>query len=463
MAIIYLKKIMKLSFFGAAKEVTGSCSLLETNTSGVLIDCGAFQGGDFVEERNNDPFVFEAEKLSAVIITHAHLDHIGRLPMLIKSNYNGFIYATPPTIELIKIVLEDAHDVMVHNSKKYGSPVLYSLDDVAKVIEQCKSVDYYEEKFISEQKDLSFKFYEAGHIFGSAFVEIKTEGKKIIFSGDFGNINVPILRDSDDLPSDVDVLICESTYGNREHDNRLNRQDAIMDIVKRAMERGGTLMMPAFSVERTQEIMYDLNELIDHRNELPKNIPIFLDSPLAIEATEVFGRHVNYFDKDAKKFIFSGDDLFNFSGLKICYSREESKNINSVKGPKIIIAGAGMMNGGRIQHHALRYLFEPNSTIFFTGFQAFRTLGRKILEGNSPVNILGHSVDVKCHVEYVDVLSAHADKNRLFEWVSNKGNAPKKIFLNHGDIEQIEPFAERIKNELKIEVYPATPEEVYNI
>jgi metallo-beta-lactamase family protein len=209
--------------------------------------------------------------------------------------------------------------------------------------------------------------------------------------------------------------------------------------------------------------MYDLNELIDHKKELPKNIPIFLDSPLAIEATEVFERHTNYFDEDAKKYIFSGDDLFNFSGLKICYSREESKSINATKGTKIIIAGAGMMNGGRIQHHALRYLSDPKSTLFFTGFQAAKTLGRKILEGSSPITIFGQKIDVKCHVEYVDVLSAHADKNRLFEWIFNKGKTPKKIFLNHGDIEQIEPFANHLREKLKIEANIASVDEVYQI
>lgn len=449
---------MNISFYGAAEEVTGSCSLLDTGKTRLLIDCGAFQGGDFVEERNADPFVFDAKTINGVIITHAHLDHIGRLPRLIKSGYEGFIYGTPPTVELIRLVLEDAYDVMSYNNKKFGTPILYDMNDIAKTLGQCKTVDYYERFVLPSGEKISFKFCEAGHIFGSAFVELIIGEKKLVFSGDVGNIKVPILRDTDNLPDDIDLLICESTYGGRLHDTRADRRTVIKDTVKRAMDRGGVLMIPAFSVERTQEILYDLNELIDQEGLLSKNLPIFLDSPLAIDATDVFDRYTKYFDSEAKKYLFSGDDLFRFSGLTVCRTRDESKKINSVPGRKVIIAGAGMMNGGRIQHHALRYLSDERNTLFFTGFQAPNTLGRKILDGAATVNILGEPVKVRCKVEFVDVLSAHADRARLMSWIGNNGNPPKRIILNHGDPEQSKILGDEIMSKIGVPALVANPE-----
>lgn len=449
---------MKISFYGAAGEVTGSCSLLETGRQKILIDCGAFQGGDFVEERNGDPFVFNAKELSGVIITHAHLDHVGRLPLLVKNGYDGFIYATPPTADLIQLILEDAYEIMAYNAKKLGTPILYSPDDVASVVARCKKVDYYEKFVLPGPDKISFTYYDAGHIFGSAFVHLSVSGKNIVFSGDIGNVNVPILRDTDKLAANIDLLVCESTYGDRLHDTGIDRISAIKSTVQSAMKRGGVLMIPAFSVERTQEILYDLNELIDRQEVLPPNLPIFLDSPLAIDATEVFERYTKYFDEEAKKYLFSGDDLFNFSGLKICYSRDESKKINSVPGKKIIIAGAGMMNGGRIQHHALRYLSDERNTLFITGFQAARTLGRTILDGASSVKIFGERVPVRCKVEFVDVMSAHADRARLYSWIENGGAAPKMVCLNHGEPAQSEALAVRLRDGLGLPVSVASPE-----
>lgn len=457
---------MRLSFYGAAGEVTGSCSLLETDHKKILIDCGAFQGGDFVEERNNDPFVFDASKLSAVIVTHAHLDHIGRLPMLIRGGYGGFIYATPPTVDLVRLVLEDALDVMAYNNKKYGSPILYTSEDVNQTMSQFKAVDYYEKYNLSlpgEKTGDYLMFYDAGHIFGSAFVEVGLEKKKIVFSGDLGNVKVPILRDTDKLPSGIDLLICESTYGGRLHESVSDREGVIKDIIKNAMSRNGVLLVPAFSVERTQEILYDLNNLIESKRELSGSMPIFLDSPLAIEATGVFNRHTKYFDEEAKRHILTDDDLFNFPGLTICRTKEESMKINGTRGPKIIIAGAGMMNGGRILHHAMRYLSDPNTTLFFTGFQAPHTLGRKILEGESPVNIFGQSVSVKARVEYKDVMSGHADRSRLFDWVRNNGRPPKRVILNHGDPEQSKILQDEILAKLKVPVSVASPDEGVDI
>lgn len=454
---------MRISFHGAAGEVTGSATLLETGETKLLIDCGVFQGGDFVEKRNVEPFMFNPKALTAVVVTHAHLDHVGRLPLLIQGGYQGLIFATPPTVDLIKLVLEDAHNVMLYNHKKVGSPVLYTLEDVAETIAHLKNIDYYEETFLTAADKVSFKFYDAGHVFGSAFVEVSAENKKLVFSGDVGNVKVPILRDTDKLPDDVDFLVCESTYGDRMHETKFNRKEIIKKVILESVRRGGVIMIPAFSVERTQEILYDLNDLIDFDKALPENLPIFLDSPLAINATGVFNHHTKYFDEEAMKFLFTGDDIFRFKGLSVCYSAEESKKINSVPGQKIIIAGAGMMNGGRILHHALRYLSDPKTTLFFTGYQAPNTIGRRILEGESSVKIFKEHISVKCSVVYYDVMSAHADRARLYNWIKNDGSAPKKICLNHGETQQAEPLARRLRNELGVEAFVANSKQTIDL
>jgi len=315
--------------------------------------------------------------------------------------------------------------------------------------------------FFSKKK-INVTFHEAGHIFGSAFVEIKAEGKKLVFSGDVGNINVPILQDTADLPENVDFLLCESTYGNRLHPAGIDRKIVIENKIREAMLRGGTLMIPAFSIERTQELIYILNKLVDVQGKF-KNIPIFLDSPLAIRATQVFERYIQYYDEEATKFLKTDQNLFDFGNLTICESREESKKINSVPGHKIIIAGAGMMNGGRILHHALRYLTDEKSTLLFVGFQAPGTLGRKIMLGESPVHILGERLPVKCRIDHIDVLSAHADQKRLIHWLGSARTWPKRIFLNHGEIEVISAFAQKINEEFGIEPVLAAPHTEYEI
>lgn len=444
---------MNISFYGSAREVTGSCSLLSEGKTKILVDCGAFQGGDFVEKRNSDPFLFNPKELTAVLVTHAHLDHIGRLPLLTKRGFTGYFYTTPPTMDLVRLILLDALEVMTYNSRKFGTPIFYSEVDINNVMAQFKTVEYYEEHTLKSAagEEVVFKFHDAGHIFGSSFIEVNMAGKRIVFSGDLGNVVVPILKNTDKLPADVDAVICESTYGDRLHDVQTNRQDAIQQIISRAIQRGGTLMIPAFSLERTQELLYDLNDLIDRKGMLPKDIPIFLDSPLSINATDVFRRYPKYYDEEAIKFLRSGDDLFGFSSLRACYSQEESKKINSTPGPKIIIAGAGMMNGGRIIHHAIRYLSHKQNTLFFVGYQAPHTLGRRILEGESPVDIFGEKISVRCKIESVNILSAHGDQKKIMEWIESGGTRPKKVFLNHGEPHACEALRDKIAAELNIE------------
>lgn len=427
---------MRLSFFGAAGEVTGSCSLLETGGQKILIDCGMFQGSDFNEGKNRDPLPFDPKSLHAVIVTHAHLDHVGRLPLLVKGGFTGFFYATPATIELAELILRDAYEIMHYNNIKFGAPILYDENDVGAVMDQFKFMDYYEEKNLSLNKShpIKVKFFDAGHIFGSVFALIESEGKKIVFSGDIGNVQVPILRETDSLPTDLDLLVCESTYGDRLHESHATRQEIIENMVLAAIGRGGVLMIPSFSLERTQELIYDLHDLIDRKHKIPK-VPIFLDSPLAIGATRVYRKYPEYYDEDAIQLIKEGDNMFDFPGLVECGSKDESKKINQVPSPKIVIAGAGMMNGGRILHHALRYLSDERSTLLIIGYQAHGTLGRRILEGQSPVTVLREMIPVRCQVKAIGALSAHGDQDKLTEWIYNKGSAAKQIFLNHGEPE----------------------------
>jgi len=453
---------MNITFYGAAREVTGSCELLETGQQKILIDCGMFQGSDFNEGKNSDPLPFDPKSLSAVIVTHAHLDHVGRLPILVKGGYTGHFYATPATIELAQLILEDALEVMTYNHRKFESPILYDTTDIAGVMQSFKPVDYYTPVILSGAKNLdpsaspqddkngvTFKFYEAGHIFGSVFVEILVEGKKVIFSGDIGNVDVPILRDTDKLPAGVDALVCESTYGDRLHEKETERRQILEDVITEGIKRGGIVMIPSFSLERTQELLYDLNELIERQHRLPR-VPIFLDSPLAIGATKVYRKYTQYYDDEAEKLLKSGDDLFQFPGLTMTLTKEESKKINFVPGAKIIIAGAGMMNGGRIVHHALRYLSDANNTLLIIGYQAHGTLGRQILDGVTPVTIMGERVAVRARVKAVGAFSAHGDQEKLMDWIGGGETLPKKVYLNHGEPLASDALQKRLTDELGV-------------
>ncbi|TSC84760.1 MAG: RNA-metabolising metallo-beta-lactamase [Parcubacteria group bacterium Gr01-1014_13] len=439
---------MQITFYGAAGEVTGSCNMFTVGKKKFLVDCGMFQGSQFNEDKNRDPLGFDPAELSGVIVTHAHLDHVGRLPLLVKNGYNGHFYATPPTVELTELILDDALHIMLYNQRKLGTPILYDSTDIAKVMERFKSVGY--RKKFSLTPEVSFTFYDAGHIFGSAFVEVEAEGKRIVFSGDIGNINVPILRDTDTLPGDVDLLVCESTYGDRLHETLFRRQEILENLITSAIGRGGTLMIPSFSLERTQELIYDLNDLVDRKHLLPR-VPIFLDSPLAIKATKIYLKYPEYYDKEAEVLFKNGDKLFDFPGLVMTETKEESKKINQMPGIKIIIAGAGMMNGGRIVHHAMRYLSDERNTLLIVGYQAQNTLGRQILNGQSPVEIMGERIPVRCHVKAIGALSAHGDQNKLLDWIGGGTSVPKKVLLTHGEPAASEALAKRLVGDLGVQ------------
>ncbi|MBD3311504.1 MAG: MBL fold metallo-hydrolase [Candidatus Magasanikbacteria bacterium] len=448
---------MQIKFCGADREVTGSCHLVKTSNNRFLVDCGMFQGSNFNEGRNHDDFPFDPKDIDFVLVTHAHLDHIGRIPKLIKEGFTGAIYMTEATCEFAKLIWEDAYGIMKYNHRKYNTPILFDENDVAEAISHCKGVKY--NKKIKIEDNIFAVWKDAGHIFGAAFIEVEVSGKKIGFSGDIGNENVPILRDTQNL-DELDVLLVESTYGDRLHEDIDTRRSIIHGLLKRGIQKGGTIMIPAFSLERTQELLYELNLLIEHDNLLP-NVPIYLDSPLAIDATKVYKKFPSYYDQKAMCLHKAGDDFFEFPNLKMTYTKEESKKINRKKGPKVVIAGSGMMNGGRILHHAIRYLSDSNSTLIIVGYQANGTLGRRLYEGAEKVKIFGQDVGVKCEIKAIGALSAHGDQTKLVNWVNSGTKAPKKVYCVHGEPNGVTELAHKIKEALGVESYvPEYEEEV---
>ena len=439
---------MKITFFGAAHEVTGSCHLVETNTKRILFDCGMFQGGDFNEGRNADDFPFDPSTVDALLLSHAHTDHSGRIPKLMKDGFSGPIYATKGTAGIAKVIWNDAYKIMTYNNKKYKSPILFTPEDIEQSIQACQGVDYGERVDLGDGDFAMFK--DAGHIFGASFIELHIDGKVIAFSGDIGNNNVPILKETEPLGK-IDVLLCESTYGDRIHETPQERKQVILDHIVEGVKRGGTVMIPAFSIERTQELLYELDELSEE-GKLP-DTPIFLDSPMAIDVLPTYKKFPEYYDQEACKQYLKGDDFFAFPQLEITRSKEESKRINNRKGSKIIIAGAGMMNGGRIIHHLFRYLSDPKSTLLIVGYQARGTLGRRLWEGAEKVKIFGQDVEVHCTIKAIGALSAHGDQNKLVDWIKNAEKQPEKVYCVHGEPNAATTLAHRLRDELGIDAF----------
>lgn len=440
---------MNITFHGAAHQVTGSCHLVESSNKKILFDCGMFQGGDFNEGKNNDAFPFDVQTIDAVLVSHAHADHTGRIPKLIRDGYKGSIYMTKGTKELSRIIWEDSVRIMAYNNKKFQAPILFTQDDVDRAYARCKAVDYHEVVDLGDGDSAIFK--DAGHIFGSSFIELTVEGKTIAYSGDLGNKNVPILKPTEQL-SEIDVLLIESTYGDRIHETETDRRSILRDTIKEGYQRGGTIMMPAFSIERTQEILYDLDQLKEHEGALP-DFKIYLDSPMAIRALDVYEQYPEYYDEKACEQYKKGDNFLDFPGLITTLEREESKKINSAPDPKMVIAGAGMMNGGRILHHAKRHLQDPNATLVFVGYQAQGTLGRRLYEGAEKVTIHDQEVTVNAHITAIGALSAHADQNKLVEWVQGAKKMPEKVYCVHGEPHAATALAHRLRDDLGVKAF----------
>jgi metallo-beta-lactamase family protein len=434
---------MNISFHGAAREVTGSCYLLETNRTRALVDCGMFQGSAFTEARNFQAFGFDASTIDAVVVTHAHLDHVGRLPKLIKEGFRGKIYATAPTIDLAKLVLIDAWHIMKEEFKREYRPMLYDGKDIEETMRHFVPVDYDHAVALG---DLGFRFRDAGHIFGSSFVEWNEKGgARATFSGDLGNKHVPILRETAQL-AETDVLIMESTYGNRIHEDESTRASMLKEAIVKTIKQKGVLIIPAFAIERTQQILFEMHHLV--RDRLIPAVDVYLDSPMAIDATKVIKHYPQYYDKEALRMVSAGDDMFDFQGLRLTYNRDDSKTINDSPRPKVIIAGAGMMNGGRILHHLVRYLSDPRSCVLIIGYQSEGTLGRRLYRGEKHVHVLGERVTVKASVVSIGAYSAHADQEKLISWVGSAAKKPSRVYCTPGDEGACVALATRLKQDL---------------
>ncbi|HVM90294.1 MAG TPA: MBL fold metallo-hydrolase [Verrucomicrobiae bacterium] len=437
---------MRISFYGAAREVTGSCYVVESSGgTRLLVDCGMFQGTHIAGHKNFDPLPFDASAIEAVFVTHAHLDHTGRLPKLMREGFKGKIYATPPTIKLAQLVLEDTIHIMQDDLEKQGRAMLYEQKDVDAVMAAFVPVEYSHDVMVG---DVTARARDAGHIFGSAFWELRNgSGKRVTFSGDIGNRGSKILRPTAQL-SACDALVVESTYGNRIHEDESTRETKLKDILKETVAKKGMLVIPAFAIDRTQQILFELNDLANS-GMLP-DVPIFLDSPMAIRATEVLKEFPQYYNKETQALAAQGDDPFSFPGLKETLTRDQSKEINDVPNPKVVIAGSGMMNGGRILHHLLRALPDPNSTVLIVGYQSEGTLGRDLYEGKKDVVVRGVKLHVNARITGIGAYSAHADQAKLIDWVKNAEAHPKEIFVTHGEEGSAVALATLFQSELGI-------------
>ncbi len=448
---------MKISFYGAAGVVTGSQFLIETQKTKVLVDCGVHQEGSFCSLENTRPFAFDPKTVAALFITHAHLDHVGRIPKLVHDGFRGKIIATPPTLDLTVLNLQDTLHILTMKEDE-DCPQLFSEADLALTKTLFTPTPY--EQVIHVGEDMTVTLKDAGHVLGSSMVEIEGDGKKVIISGDIGNAPTPLLSNPTPF-SNADVVVMESTYGDRIHEDRSERKQKLEHLIEDTVTRGGALVMPAFALERTQELLFELDELItNHR--IPQ-IPIFIDSPLAIHATEIYKKYGNYFNTDVQSMIRSGNEIFQFPGLRFTLSKEESRAINDVPNPKVIIAGSGNSMGGRILHHERRYLSDPKSLLLIVGYQDKGSRGRRLLEGAKETKIFREVIPVRARVEHLTGYSAHADQEALFQLVANMEQRPKAVYLVHGEPEASQALAVRIRDNLGVKARAAILRETIEV
>lgn len=444
---------MKIKVLGAAKTVTGSCYLFEYRDKKILVDCGMFQGHD--EHLNYEPFEFEPAELDMVLLTHAHLDHSGRIPKLVREGFEGRILSTPATLDLARIMLldaaklqeEEAETTSRRNLRRGLEPVepLYDVSDAIETISFFGPGVKYDTR-MEIYPGLYVTFRDAGHILGSSFLEMEADGKKIIFSGDLGNRDKPIVRDPESPKlHGVDHIFIESTYGNRLHKNIEESKKELLNAIKDTFERGGNVIIPSFAIERAQDLLYFIREFKE-TGEISKETKVFLDSPLAIQATKIFRAHRECFDDEANELLKQHKDLFNFPGLVITRNVEASKEINKIKNGAIIIAGSGMCTGGRVKHHLKHNLWREECSVIFVGFQAKGTLGREIVDGKDEVEIYGERIKVRAKIYTINGFSAHADRDILLDWLE-KTKPQGVVHPVHGEEETIYIFEKSI-NEL---------------
>lgn len=454
---------MKLKFLGANQQVTGSSYLLETETQRVLIDCGLFQERDFLE-RNWESFPVSPDSVDALLLSHVHLDHSGLLPKLVRDGFSGPIFLTPPTKALLPIVLLDSAHIQEEDAaykkkrhKKEGRKgpfpeiPLYTVEDAERVLPLAREKPYRKAFLLNGRCEA--RFHDAGHILGSAIIEVilreKGRQETVLFSGDIGQWNRPLMRDPTVFER-ADYIVSETTYGDREHEDSADVDKMLTEIINETVARGGNIVIPTFAIERAQELLYHLGRLI--RQDRIPFVMTFLDSPMAVDVTQVFIEYQEYLDSDIKKIISKGKKPFEFPGLRLMRTITESKSINSIRGSCIIMAGSGMCTGGRIKHHLVQNISRPESTILFVGYQAKGTLGRQILEGKPEVRILGKNYPVKAGIRQIQGFSAHAGRRDLIRWLNSFKSAPARLFLTHGEKDASRNLSEFVSQKKKWKV-----------
>jgi metallo-beta-lactamase family protein len=445
---------MRLEFRGGAGGVTGSHLILDIYSTRIGVDAGLFQGRD--ADQNLPEFKHDPQSLKALLLTHAHIDHSGRIPLLVKNGFEGPIYCTSATADLCEIMLKDSAYLMQeaadyekrHQDRVRGpfKPPLYTMDDVIHALSHFEPVDYDSEFNVS---GLTVNFRDAGHILGSSLIELTIGNRKLVFSGDLGRPGAPFLRDPVKVEK-ADWLVLESTYGNRNHEDNADRGKRLLQIVLETVEQGGNVVIPAFAVGRTQEILFDLNPYAE-TGKL-KGIKCFVDSPMAISAVEIYRRHPECFDSETLAMISRGDNPLEFPGIKYARSRDESKAINDLKEPHIIVSASGMCTGGRVLHHLVQNLERPESTILFVGYQAEGTLGRKLLDGARNVRVMNKELDVRARIELLDSFSAHSSRSETMQWLSAFREFPSTVFLNHGEPHAAQFLARLVKKKFGTKV-----------
>lgn len=475
---------MKIQFCGATTGVTGSCHLITTANHKVLLDCGQFQGGKAQEELNYEPFPFDPAEIEYLVLSHAHIDHCGRIPLLVKRGFKGQIYCTDATADLLGIMLLDSGHIHEQEAEwqnrknsRAGRPLvepLYTEKDAEESLKFVKPVLY--NQLVELNDEVRICFNDAGHILGSGEIEIfvseKVEGSsevrasKIVFSGDLGVMDRPILRNPTIIKK-ADYVIMETTYGNRNHPDNAMDVNHLVDIICETAARGGNSVIPSFAVGRTQELIFELNRIYedpsDPRQEQLSKIKVYVDSPMAAAATEVFKKNAQVFDEETKDYISKGENPLEFPNLKFTQSTEESQWLNVDREPKVIISASGMCEAGRIRHHLKHNLWDARNSIIFVGYQAEGTLGRGIIDGEKEVQLFGETVQVNAKIHNLEGFSGHADMNGLLGWLKGFQKLPKQLFLVHGEPEVKIEFAKTVKEQIGIDAIPVNVNSEYEL
>lgn len=457
-------KKVKLSFYGGAGWVTGANFVIENVPSSadekvtrIMIDCGMYQGGEESTSKNREDFIYDPSTIDVLILTHAHADHLGRIPKLVRDGFSGKIYSTKATQELAEIMFDDSLKIINYEAKRDEVEPMYNEADVNRTLKLWSSVPFHES--VNLAGDFSFTLHVAGHILGSAMIKMRYGNKKILFTGDLGNSPDPLLPDTEVI-DDVDYMLIESVYGDRNHEDREQRVDKLKDAIAETVSKKGILMIPSFALERTQNLLYILNNLVES-GEIPQ-VPVYLDSPLAINITNVFKKNTNLLNDEVRERLKTDPDVFDFPGFVETYSVEDSKAIMRQPNPKIIISSAGMSHAGRIIHHEKQYLDDSKNMLVFVGYQAVGTLGRIIQDGAKRVKLLGKEINIKAKVQTISGYSAHKDCDHLIEFISHSAeNKLKKVFVAMGETKASLFLVQRIRDYLGVDaVAPGQDEEV---